>query len=330
MNWLVFSLGAGLLAVTVLDLLWTTLWVEGGAGPLTDRVMAWTWQVLARLGNVDERIQTLTGPLVLTLGLGMWILFLWGGWTLVFASTEAALIDTVDSGPIGLLERVYFVGYTIFTLGNGDFVLRDGPWQAATGLMAGSGMLFITLSITYVLSVLDAVTQKRSFAQNVSGLGQDGPSIVTASWSGDGFTDVELVLNSVTAELNELTANHKAYPILHYFYTVDTNAAAAHSIVALDEAMTLWHVGTAEEARPSEAVLTNARASVRSYLQAVEDSFVSQAEDRPPAPDLAVLRDAGVPTVSDADFDASLDELTTRRRSLYGLVKADAREWPSR
>ncbi|WP_281246994.1 hypothetical protein [Natrinema salaciae] len=33
------ALGVIVLVGTVVDVLWTTLWVEGGAGPLTSRLM---------------------------------------------------------------------------------------------------------------------------------------------------------------------------------------------------------------------------------------------------------------------------------------------------
>ncbi|MDL5363212.1 potassium channel family protein [Halalkalicoccus sp. NIPERK01] len=327
MNYLYFGLGVSLLIVAVTDLLWTTLWVEAGAGPLTARLMRGTWKLLRRVGTYSPRIRTLAGPVVLALGLGMWIALLWGGWMFVFASAENALRDTIDTGPISWAERFYFVGYSLFTMGNGDFAPRDGLWQILTALMTASGMLLVTLSITYVLSVLDAVTQKRSFAQDVSGLGLDGESIVTTTWNGSAFDDVALPLNSITTALNELTANHKAYPILHYFYTDDREAAAVLSGASLDDALTLWQQATPEEDRPGNSILKNARSSVQNYLDTVS-TFATPSDEQPPSPDLAVLRDAGVPTVSNEEFDDALKDLETRRRTMYGVIRADARQWP--
>ncbi|MDT3437516.1 potassium channel family protein [Haloarcula sp. 1CSR25-25] len=265
--------------------------------------------------------------MVLALGLGMWIALLWGGWMFVFASAENALRDTIDTGPISWVERFYFVGYSLFTLGNGDFAPRDGLWQILTALMTASGMLLVTLSITYVLSVLDAVTQKRTFARNVSGLGLDGEAIVTTAWNGDEFDDVALPLNSITTALNELTSNHKAYPVLHYFYTDDREAAAVLCVASLDDALTLWQRATPEAKRPSNSVLENARSSVQSYLDTVS-TFATQSDEHPPLPDLAVLHKAGVPTVSDEEFDDVLEELKERRQTMHGLIQADARQWP--
>ena len=321
-------LGTVVLGVAVVDLLWTTLWVEGGAGPLTSRLMASTWAAIRRPGRRYPRVLTLAGPVILSLGLATWIGLLWGGWTLVFAGAENAIFDTRDPGPISWVERFYFVGYTLFTMGNGDFTPNDGVWQVATGLTTASGMLLVTLVVSYVISVLDAVTQKRAFASNVSGLGQRGEEIVRTAWNGEDFDGLDLPLNTFTTGINELTTNYHAYPILHYFYTDRREYAPVPSIVALDEALTIVRFGVQEDDRPGKAMLENARSSVRNYLQTLDTSFVHAAQYAPPPPDLTVVREADVPTVSDEAFAQSLEASEDRRRRLRGLLEADARDWP--
>ncbi|WP_226013426.1 potassium channel family protein [Halomicrobium salinisoli] len=330
MNVLYLSLGVALLLATIADLVWTTLWVEGGAGPMTSRLMAGTWRFLRETWGQNSRALTLAGPLVFALGLSVWIALLWAGWTLVFASAETALIDTLDRGAISWFDLAYFAGYTIFTLGTGDLVPRQGIWQIVTVLATASGLLFVTLIVTYALSVLDAVTQKRTFASGVTGLGMDGESVLRSAWNGEEFEGLELPLNEFTGQLNALTANHKAYPILHYFYTDRPDRASTIGIAVLDEALTLVRYGVPERHRPDAAVVQNARASVGSYLDTIHGSFIEPADQPPRSPDLDRLRESDVPTVSDEAFAESLDGLSDRRRMLLGLVQSDAREWPSR
>ncbi|WP_408959360.1 ion channel [Natrinema sp. 74] len=324
-----FFVGAVLLGVAVVDLLWTTLWVEGGAGPLTSRLMAWTWSVFKRIGDRNSRLLTLAGPAILVVGLSVWILLLWAGWTLIFASGAHPLIDTIDKGPLSWFEHVYVTGYTIFTLGNGDYVPRDGVWQLAVTLATASGMLFVTLIVTYVLSVLDAVTQKRSFASDVSGLGTSGDEIVRAGWDGEEFRGLEVPLNDLASQLNTLTENHKAYPILHYFHSNQRSRAPVASIAALDDALTLFRFGVSDGDRPDDITVKTVRASVHSYLETLHDTFVEPADRTPPAPTLEPLRNAGVPTVSDEAFDAAVVDLDERRRRLLALISSDVRQWPT-
>lgn len=51
MSYLYYTLGLGLTLFTIIDLIWTTLWVDGGAGPLSDRLTAFTWKLIKRIDN---------------------------------------------------------------------------------------------------------------------------------------------------------------------------------------------------------------------------------------------------------------------------------------
>ncbi|MFC7203184.1 ion channel [Haloferax namakaokahaiae] len=287
------------------------------------------WRVLRRVFGDRKQLLSLSGPIILVTGLALWIALLWGGWTLLFASAENILRDTRNGGPISWSERFYFIGYTVFTMGNGDFTPQGARWQTATALAAGSGMLFVTLSVTYILSVLDAVTQKRSFASSVSGLGKQSSSILEQSRDAEGFHGLELPLNSITTELNTLTSNHKAYPVLHYFHSPKAKYAPAVSVVVLDELLTILRFGTSKQHRPADTIIEGTRSSVQNYLETLHGSFVTPADCSPPSPGLQSLREAGVTTVSDEEFADSLATVEERRRQLLGLIESDCREWPN-
>ncbi|QLH76963.1 two pore domain potassium channel family protein [Halosimplex rubrum] len=316
------------LAVVVVDLLWTTLWVEGGAGPVTTRLMNRTWQLFRKVAGDNPRVLSLAGPVVLVVSLTVWIALLWFGWTFLFAGGENTLIDTRDPAPIAWTERFYFVGYSVFTMGNGDFTPRDGLWQVLTGLTTASGMLFVTLSVTYVLNVLGAVTQKRSLASSIHGLGTRSAEILERSWDGDSFRGLDVPLDSIATRLDTLTSNHKAYPALHYFYAPQTAQAPVTNIAIFDEALTLLEFGVAERERPSEIAVGQARSSVQGYLNTLDTAFVEPARQPPPAPPIDSLREREIPTVSDQQFDEALASIADRRRKLLGLVEADERRWP--
>ncbi len=54
---------------------------------------------------------------------------------------------------------------------NGDLAPNGGLWKLVTVIETAQGLLTITFSVTYLISVLSAVNQKRSFAQSVLSLG---------------------------------------------------------------------------------------------------------------------------------------------------------------
>ena len=216
----------------------------------------------------------------------------------------------------------------MFTMGNGDYVPVGGVWQVATALTTASGMLLVTLAVSYVLSVLGAVAQKRSFAGTVQGFGTSGSDIVRSGWNGTDLHDLDLPLSSVAADASSLADKHKTYPILHYYHSQTRQNASAPAVAALDEALTLIRYGISQDSLYNGAVVENARSSVQSYLETLHKAFIQAADSAPPSPSLAPLRALGIPTVDDAEFAKALDELDHRRRRLLGVVRADAWHWP--
>lgn len=328
MNLASFIIGILFLSVSLVDLLWTTLWVDGGAGPLTDRLTSWGWSAMRKVAGGYPRVLSLAGPFLMGLTLLTWIVLLWAGWTFLFSSGENALHYVSDSRSITWAGRIYFVGYTMFTLGIGDIVPTNGGWQIATILTTANGMLFVTMSVSYLVSVLGAVTLKRSFASTVTGMGRKGAEFVRSGWNGDDFEGFEGLLPTLSTELQRLTYQHQAYPILHYYYSREDGHSSAIGTAILDEALTVLRCGVPEEYQPEPVCLIQARASTRSYMDTLHSSFVPVAEDLPAAPDLDVLRAAGIPTVSDEEFASELENLIERRQRLLRMVKEDAREWP--
>ena len=328
LNWFVFAAGVVLLALVVVDLLWTTLWADGGAGPMSARLSNALGQPIRRAGSSRSTIVSLAGPLVLVASLVTWVAVLWAGWTLIFGAADNSLRNTTDGRTASSPGRFYYVGYAMFTMGNGDFKPVGGFWQVLTGLTTASGMLLVTLAVSYVLSVLGAVAQKRSFAGTVKGFGTSGAEVVRSGWNGRDLHDLDLPLSALASDASSLADKHKTYPILHYYHSSTPQNASALAVATLDDALTLIRYGTQDAALYNAAVVENTRSSVSSYLTTLHQALIKPAEDTPPAPSLHSLRAAGIPTVDDADFADSLRTLEDRRRRLLGVVRADAWSWP--
>lgn len=76
-----------------------------------------------------HRLRSLAGPLSLAGIIAMWLLLVWAGWTLILAADPHSLASTRDPKPVDLSGVIYFVAYTMFTMGNGDFYpVGDGWW----------------------------------------------------------------------------------------------------------------------------------------------------------------------------------------------------------
>lgn len=329
MQVLLYILGPLLVVAAGLDAVWTVFWVDGGSGPLTSRLTTGFWWGLRKVvGKHRHRVLSLAGPLILLATALMWILLLWVGWALLFSAHDHALTDSRDPTPPDFAGRFWYVAYTLFTVGNGDFKPNGSVWQVFSGVMAASGLSIATLAITYLLNVLSAVVQKRSFAGHITGIGDSPEEFVIRAWRGQGFGAVEVQLNALVVQLGTLTHQHLAYPVLHYYHAAKGKHAIAVAVIIVDEALTLMSHGVREDARPDPAVTRSAQSAVESFVETLATAFISPADHAPPPPDLNRLREAGVPTVRDERFAESVRELDDRRKRLLGMVQSDAWRWP--
>jgi hypothetical protein len=218
----------------------------------------------------------------------------------------------------------------MFTDGNGDYtpVYGGDVWEVASAFTTASGMAFVTLGVSYVLTVLGAVSDKRSFASTVTGLGERSEAFVRAGWNGEDFRGLERTIETLASDLSTLAEQHKSYPILHYYHSEEAERASAVAVPILDEALMLFRYGTPEDEGIDPAIVETGRSSAHSYLETLDQSFIDPAPSVPRAPVLDRLREDDIPTVSDEAFAEALADLTDRRRRLLGVVEADAWEWP--
>lgn len=323
--------GLAIVLVALVDMLWTTVAASAGGGPLTSHVSKRLWDGVRWLSRRGEEIRH--GPLrvvsivIVAAVFSVWLSLAWLGWTLVFLGSPDAVVSATTAQPASVTERAYFAGYSMATLGNGEFVPNGALWQGLTVVTTLTGFGMATMAITYLVPVVGAVTDRRSKALHITSLGSNPAELVVQSWGEDGWSPLEHQLQQIGPDLALLGQRHLAYPILHYFHDVDVDAAAAVRIAMLDEALTLLEHGVAPEVRPRRSVLSSARRSVNAYLGALRAAYIRPADEDPPAPSLRALREAGIPTVSDDEFHEALQELSERRRTLCGALHDDGWTW---
>lgn len=319
-NWLSFGGGLLLVAFVVLDALWTTVSAQGG-GPLSRRLSGGVWRALTwRAGPRSTRRQV-AGVVGLLASTAAWIVLLWLGWGLVFGSAASAVVASSSPVPAGPWERVYFVGFTLFTLGVGDFVPGGDLWRVLTVLASLSGLFLVTLAITYLLPVLQAAVDKRQLAAAVSGLGSTGAEI--AALGSRAPQGLSRQLEAVAAALTLHTERHLVYPVLHYFESGERATALAPNVAALSDALLLCEALPADR-RPDAAALTTVRSALGGYLDTMDDVFLDAEDDAPPIPSPPAALDIDAAVVASSAGDHDRD-----RRRLLALVRQSGWGWPT-
>lgn len=327
------ALGALLVAAAFLDALGTTLSVGKKQGWLTRLVTRALWRAIrwtARTRGVPSLLQP-AGVLLLMASVALWVGLLWGGSTVLLLSDDAAVVDATTGRPASSAQVVYYAGFTVFTLGVGDYVAATDGWRVFTAAMSGAGLVLITLSITYLLSVVGAVVHRRSVAVHVRSLGRTPAEIVTTGWDGTQFgSPFEQHLVALTAEVSLLAEQHLAYPVLQYFHTGTADTSAPLAVAALDDALFLLEEGVAPQARLAGSATAPLRYAIERQLMTVTTTSERDGTEPPPLPDLQALTRAGIPVVTPAEFAARVRHAEPRRATTASFVHAAGWSWSDR
>ena len=329
-NVLLLVLGVLITFWSIIEALWTTIWSDKNSSPLTSRLTSGIWKafrVFVRPGN--NSLLNFAGPFILISSVISWILMLWLGWVLIFyAIPDAALVKSSNAIP-DLTDLIWFIAYCMFTIGNGDLTPNGDVWQVITSFVGFSGMGMVTLAITYLLQVVSAVVNKRSFASQVAAIGKTAEEFVKKEWSRGSFGSIELQLNSLTAQLSTISEQHLAFPILHYYHTANVKKSLAMAVAILYDAVLLIELGVEEQHQPSESILSSTRQSVDSFLQTLKGAFIKPAPDVPKSPDLSSLTEKEIPIISEQEFYKKLEADEESRKLILGLINSGAWHWPS-
>ncbi|SFU28152.1 potassium channel family protein [Halomonas korlensis] len=325
-NW-VGLVGALLVLLVSYDAIRTTLSATD-SGPLTNKILSMLWAVLVRIPNKRRRhaVLSATGPWF-SLGLIIfWLIITWAGWFLLFCSSHDAVVNATTSAPASLIERAYFTGYTITTLGYGDFVPDDNDWKMPATVAAANGFFLFTLAVTFMLNVVSSITQKRQLALNISALGKTPAQILQSSADEGSFVSLSIQVQQLQQSINTVGQQHLAFPILHYYHAEHSDKSLPLALTRLYQTLALVCYGNNCLSPTTRSQLVSAKNVVEQFLDTLGSAFIKPKAESPDIPDLASV--AGLP-----GFNRPASELQSHLKSLekqkllLAYVNKDGWEW---
>ena len=210
-------IGAAFIIITLRDI-YQELFDPNAYGRLSHLIKRSLWPVFRQLAVYDKRILSLAGPMsVITIILG-WVLLLAVGWALVILPhlPQAFLLSTGLAPPnnAGFISAVYVSTVTMVTLGYGD-ITPTGDWfRILLPLEALTGMVVLTASVTWVLSLYPVIDRRRSFAHMISLVRH------SEAESGEFGKDEEdaQTLETLSSQLIDVVGDLKRFPVTYYFH----------------------------------------------------------------------------------------------------------------
>lgn len=168
MNVLAISiLGIGLVALIMIDFLLTAISIRR-QGPLTRSASRVVGAILDR-GALEGPVNRYRGPILLSILAVLWIFGLWIGWTMVVLGSVEHLHDP-DGTPANAWDVVGFVGSTLSTMGLGVVTPQIPLWHLVAVLMSITGIIVLTLTVSYVFNVTNVATTSRAYARRLDQL----------------------------------------------------------------------------------------------------------------------------------------------------------------
>jgi hypothetical protein len=325
-----FAGGLTLIGLVTVEVFLTTVSTSSPGGPVSHRLVLLIWRVLRRLARSPRsRLLAAAGPTAVVVLLLSWIVGLWVGWSLLFAADPAAVVDADSGRAVGGWDRVYYAGFALFTLGVGDVVAVGAWWRTLTVVATINGFVLLTMSVSYLIPVIMAVTERRTLAILAHRLGTDVDDALRRAWDGVAFTGLDDQLVDLARRIARLSQQYLSYPLLHLFHTTDRDAALEPSLAVIAETALVLRDGVERQARPPDPVLDAIVGAIDRFVDIASRDFVRPLPDAPPPPDLGTLRETGIPLVEPARFHRQIADRAQRRRALAGLV-TDARwSWPT-
>ena len=282
--------GTTLLLLAISDFV-TTAFVPTGEGKITALVGRFVYRTMFRSASYRGRSAVLNyvGLMTIFTLLTVWVALLWAGFSLIYLSDENSVLVGSDKSPTDAFEKIYHVGYTLSTLGIGDYVPGSNFWRIFTSFTSFVGLITITMSITYLVPVISSAIHKRSLSLQIGSLGETPEEIVINSFNGKDFSNIEGVIGSLSTEIFLYTQNQVAYPILHHMHSSNPSENIVLKLAALDEAMTILTLHVPDELQPNKLQVQLVRRAITAYLKTVV--YMKPAAEQPPLPRFHIIED---------------------------------------
>ena len=247
-RWLVQILGAALVVAALTDVYLTVLYARSGIGVISHRLSRWNWR-LFRLAaapfppRVRDSLLTFGAPTLLVWMGSTWVLSVLVGFSLiVWPKLGTSVAADQGDTPTDFASAVYYVGYWMTSVGNGDLRPLTPFYRLLSILCSFVGLSVITLMLSYFVQVYTALQRRNTFAlrlHDCTGGSGDAVDLLCGLGAAGDFDDARAAIASLANELADLHESHHFYESLFYFTFREPHYAISRVAVLVLETGTL-------------------------------------------------------------------------------------------
>lgn len=213
------------IALAAFDIYRTVLSSNDSRGPIESSLSRGVWAVFRSIGKrtgAQPKLAEACGPVLVATLLALWSAFLILGFALVYWPRLEIDVGSSSHSSIRSFDyALYFSGFTLTTLGVGDLYPTSGWTRILTVIQAWLGFSMLTLSVSYILSVYQAVRQDNALATSLDALSGGTGSSVELFKRLQPPAEIATIMNELRVSIVQLYTAHQQYPVIHYFQRSD-------------------------------------------------------------------------------------------------------------
>jgi hypothetical protein len=231
--------GAVLIVVVLLDIFLTVLCARAGTALFSPAVSHAIWHVFRLVsrpfGRNRGRVLSFCGPVILVTLIFVWAAGLAVGSALIMHPPLGGGIRASEGAtPRDFMSALYAAANSLSFVGSSDFKPQSAVFQALYMLNSLIGMSVMSLVLTYVMQIYNALKSRNTLGIAIQTLSDDtGDAAELIAGLGphgqfdSGFSNLSS-LASKTAEVNE---SHHFYPLLFYFRFAEPDYSVSQKAV---------------------------------------------------------------------------------------------------
>ena len=177
----------------------------------------------------------------------IWLALLFCGTFVIFNAGESMVVNGTTYLPATTSGRFYYTGYVLSTVGIGNLVPGNETSEILTGILSFSGFILITIGLTYLLSVVQAVLSKKQLAFFISTLGSDVEEIYLFFKKDENLDGLLSDANDLRQQILTNASSYLAFPMANYFLTKNRKSALIVQLAILSEVLMILRMDYEKE-----------------------------------------------------------------------------------
>ncbi len=292
--------GVALLMLVAYDVYATVLHASSRFGPIGETLNRTIWRVVRAIAFKLPRMRrhkllNAVGPLLLPLLIISYIVFLITAFALIYFPRLPAQFNINSQAEAATwVEALYFSGVTLTTVGFGDITPRAASMRFVTMFESASGLVVISLAITYLLTAYNALERKRAIALSLyhqADEGADAAGYIAHHYVEGKFYGLQEALRWAVRDLQGLFEAHVEHPVIHYFHPLEVYKGLPRMLFLMLEACAVIRTCLDKEEYPQIRNLPDVRTLEASTRHVLHEMTIALDLERP--------RDDGVEKVAE-------------------------------